>query len=138
MMLILKLLASIFLTATRHRLCSVVDLFIQYSGYFRVVDFARLQFVATLRRILVMCAKILETSIFIRKLFTNIMAERTRQKMTLCGSYLTFIHNLRTQVQIRNFVFPDVGNKCYVRVAGFHACVFLNYAACKSIEEGNQ
>jgi hypothetical protein len=52
--------------------------------------------VATLRGILVMCVKMLVTSIFFWKLFTNLMAERTRQKMTLCGSCLTFIHNLRT------------------------------------------
>lgn len=68
----------------------------------------------------------------------DLMAERTRQKMTLCGGYLTFIHNLRTWAHILNFVFPDVDNKCYVRVTGFHACVFLNYATCKLLEEENQ
>jgi hypothetical protein len=93
--------------------------------------------VATLRGIPVMFVTILATSIFFWKLFTNLMAERTRQKMTLCGGYLTFIHNLSTWAHIINFVFLDVGNKCYVRVTGFHACVFLNYATCKSLEEEN-
>ena len=138
MMLVLKLLASIFSTLTRSRFFSIVDLFIQNSGYFRVIDFARLQacFYSKGDSCNV-CYNIGNLNIFLKTVH-EINGREDSPENDALRKLPNFIHNLRTQAHILNFVFPDVGNKSYVRVAGFHACVVLNYATCISLEEENQ